>query len=93
MLPGHLHIHHHSRARVVAAACDTFLMATFQQQIFSPAEDRKNIFCFASVLYQNIYHMATFSAVFSARSNTSAIYGVITGTEVKVVTYREIRDI
>lgn len=37
--------------------------------------------------------MASFSAVFSARSNTSAIYGVITGTEVKVVTYREIRDI
>ena len=31
--------------------------------------------------------MATFSAVFSARSNTSAIYGVITGMEVKVVTY------
>ena len=69
MLPGHLHIHHHSRARVVAAACDTFLMATFQQQIFSPAEDRKNIFCFASV-FTKIFSIWQLSPQFSLRKVT-----------------------
>ena len=90
-LPGPLR--HHSLARVVAAACGTFHVATFSNNSFQPLKIIKVYFVLDLYCTKLFSMWQTFSAVFSARSNTSAIYVVITGTEEKVVTYREIRDI